>query len=290
MFQSGRLVKRFFSGRSNSEDDLAFKLIKYGPKVAVGLVGGFAVYKSIAIVPANCIGHANLFGNVGERLLSGLHFINPFSQLVLMPLTTRRITSNVDLSSSEGLALSVQIDINYNLDNIKTRETYLEFKGHYEEILMKPLISALVRDTVSGYEAKALYCEKTREQIRKKINNDLTEVLGSRGFIITQTLLSRIDLPAQLKQAIENKLRMEQENEAFTFKLEQEKKEAERKKIEAQGIRDFQDIVSKGLTQDALKWKSLEATLALAKSNNTKVIVIGNSGTGGLPIILGESK
>lgn len=264
---------------------------KYFIGGALGLGGLYVANRSTVTVPPNYVGHTNLFGNVSEKkIMSGLHFINPLSDLILIPLLTNKISSNVDLSSKEGLGLSVQIDLNYNLDHNKTRDIYLEFRHDYENILMKPMINALVRDIVSGYDAKALYSEKTREEIRKKVNDELIIKLGSRGFTITQMLLSRIELPYQLKMAIENKLKTEQENDAFQFKIEQEKKEADRKRIEAQGIRDFQDIVSKGLTTDALKWKAIEATLALAKSPNAKIIVVGNSGTNGLPLILGDTK
>lgn len=258
---------------------------------ALGLTGLYTANRSIVTVPPNYVGHTNLFGNVSDKkIMSGLHVINPLSKLILIPLLTSKITSNVELASKEGLGLSVQIDLNYNLDHNKTRDIYLEFRHDYEDILMKPMINALVRDIVSGYDAKALYSEKTREEIRKKVNDELLTKLGSRGFTVTQMLISRIDLPDQLKRAIANKLTVEQENEAFQFKIDQERKEAERKRIEAQGIRDFQDIVSKGLTSDALKWKALEATLALAKSANTKVIVIGNNSTNGMPLILGDTK
>lgn len=257
----------------------------------IGLTGLYTANRSIVTVPPNYVGHTNLFGNVSDKkILSGLHVINPLSKLILIPLLTNKITSNVELSSKEGLGLSVQVDLNYNLDHHKTRDIYLEFRHDYEDILMKPMINALVRDIVSGYDAKALYSEKTREEIRKKVNDELVTKLGSRGFTVTQMLISRIELPSQLKQAIANKLTVEQENEAFQFKIDQERKEAERKRIEAQGIRDFQDIVSKGLTSDALKWKALEATLALSKSPNTKVIVIGNTSTNGMPLILGDTK
>jgi prohibitin 1 len=268
-----------------------FSNSKYMVTGVVCATGLYVANRSVVTVPPNYVGHTNLFGNVSDtKILSGLHFINPLSKLILIPLLTNKITSNVELSSKEGLGLSVQIDLNYNLDHNKTRDIYLEFRHDYEDILMKPMVNALVRDIVSGYEAKALYSEKTREEIRKRVNDELISKLGQRGFTVTQMLLSRIELPQQLKCAIENKLKTEQENDAFQFKIEQEKKEAERKRIEAQGIRDFQDIVSKGLTADALKWKSIEATLALAKSPNAKVVVIGNSGTNGLPLILGDTK
>lgn len=257
----------------------------------IGLTGLYVGNKSVVTIPPNHVGYTNLFGNVStKQFLSGLHVINPLSNLILIPLLTNKITSNVELSSKEGLGLSVQVDLNYNLDHNLTRNIYLEFRHDYENILMKPIIHALVRDIISGYEAKALYSEKTREEIRKKVNDELIIKLGSKGFVVSQMLLSRIELPEQLRRAIENKLKAEQENDAFQFKIEQEKKEAERKRIEAQGIRDFQDIVSKGLTKDALQWKSLEATIALAKSQNSKVVIIGNKDTNGMPLILGNSQ
>jgi prohibitin 1 len=268
----------------------------------VGLGGLYVANRSIVTVPPNYVGHTNLFGDISQtKIMSGLHVINPLSKLILIPLLTNKITSHIDVSSNEGLSLSIQIDLIYNLNYELTRDIYLDFRSEYEDIFMKPLIQAALRDIISGYEAKALYSDKTRDEIKHKLMSDLTGKFESKGFIISQVLLNRIELPQQLRTSIENKLKAEQDNEQveFTiskqrkemnFKLEQGEMDYKIKDIEARSTRNFQDIVSKGLTQDALKWKALEATLALARSPNSKVVVIGNTSTNGLPLIFSDGK
>jgi len=137
-----------------------------------------------------------------------------------------------------------------------------------------------------GYEAKALYSAE-REKIAGEIFSLFRRLAGERGIMVQQVLLRRIGLPPVVANAIQEKLRREQEAEQMKFVLQKEQQEAERKRIEAQGIADFQRIVAQGISAQLLEWKGIEATEKLASSSNTKIVVIGNSKTG-LPIILGE--
>jgi prohibitin 1 len=123
--------------------------------------------------------------------------------------------------------------------------------------------------------------------VAKQIFDQLFNLLGPRGFIVESVLLRDIQLPATLKASIESKQQAEQEALAMSFRLQKEKQEAERKRIEAAGIRDFQQIVAQGISSQLLEWKGIEATESLAKSPNAKVVVIG-SGKNGLPLILGQ--
>ena len=123
--------------------------------------------------------------------------------------------------------------------------------------------------------------------VAKQIFEQLTRELGRRGIVVENVLLRDIQLPPTLRSAIESKQQAEQESLAMSFRLQRERQEAERKRIEAQGISDFQQIVAKGISPQLLEWKGIEATETLAKSPNAKVIVIG-SGKNGLPLILGQ--
>ena len=169
----------------------------------------------------------------------------------------------------------------------------------YEKILIKPLIESVLRNIMSSYEAKALYSDITRDEIRNKMENEIKSKLSAHGIIVSDVLINKIRLPDQLQRSIENKLKIEQENEqmAFTiekkrkginFALEQEEMEAKRKFIEAQGIQKFQQIVSQGISPELIKWKAIEATSKLAESSNAKVVIFGNKESGGMPFILGN--
>ena len=136
----------------------------------------------------------------------------------------------------------------------------------------------------ASYEAQALYTT-ARDTLSIMIRRQLKNLVASRGVVIESTPLRSVGLPSKVVQAIEEKLRAEQESQKMEFVLLKEKQEAERKRIEARGIADFQNIVSKGISEQLLKWKGIEATEKLANSQNTKVIIVG--GKDGLPLILG---
>jgi regulator of protease activity HflC (stomatin/prohibitin superfamily) len=142
-----------------------------------------------------------------------------------------------------------------------------------------------VRAVTTKHTANALYTG-AREIVAFQIRAELAKMLEPRGIIVEDILLRDIQLPALLKAAVESKQQAEQESLRMTFILLKEKQEAERKRIEAQGIADFQRIVSQSLSQQLLEWKGIETTEKLASSNNAKVVVIG-AGKSGLPLILG---
>lgn len=277
--------------------------IKTTPKVIFGigsLIGaGILIEKSVVTVPPSHIAHTNLFGNLGmQKLEAGIHIINPLSTLVILPLLTNNFATDVDVATNEGLSLSVQVNTIYKLNENNIRDVYLKYRHAYEEILVKPLIESTLRNIMSSYEAKALYSDKTREEIKRRMNSEVKKMLELEGLVVSDVLINKIILPHQLQESIENKLRAEQENaqmmftiekkrQEIAFDLEREKMEAMRKKIEAEGIKQFQEITSKEITPNMLKWKALAATEKLADSPNTKIIVVGNKDSNGLPIIIG---
>jgi len=153
---------------------------------------------------------------------------------------------------------------------------------------VEPQIRSALREVTASYEAKALYSAQ-REKIATEIFTLFNKMSRDRGIIADAVLLRKIGLPPVVANAIQEKLRREQEAEQMKFVLQKEQQEAERKRIEAQGIADFQKIVASGISAQLLEWKGIEATEKLAMSPNTKVVVIGNSKSG-LPIILGNEK
>jgi regulator of protease activity HflC (stomatin/prohibitin superfamily) len=148
-----------------------------------------------------------------------------------------------------------------------------------------PQFRSVVRGVTARYEAKALYTA-SREKLAGEIMDELEGLVGPRGITIETAALRQIILPQRLTKSIEEKLQAEQESQRMAFVLKKEEQEAERKRIEAKGIKDFQTIVSEGINDQLLRWKGIEATEKLANSPNAKVIVIG-SGKDGLPLILG---
>jgi regulator of protease activity HflC (stomatin/prohibitin superfamily) len=172
------------------------------------------------------------------------------------------------------------------VDPAKASDVYQKIGPNYQTVLIEPNLRAAIREATASHSANALYTGE-REMVAKQIFDQLAGLLGQRGFIVESILLRDIQLPATLKSSIESKQQAEQEALAMSFRLQKETQEAQRKRIEAQGIRDFQQIVAQGISPQLLEWKGIEATESLAKSPNSKVVVIGNN-KNGLPLILGQ--
>jgi len=156
---------------------------------------------------------------------------------------------------------------------------------NYESILVEPNVRSAVREVTSSYQAKALYSSE-REKMGTDIDRYVVKALEPRGVKVETVLLRSVKLPAKLQSSIEEKLSAEQDAARMEFVLMKEKQDAERRRIEGEGIAAFQKIVSDGINENLLRWKGIEATLKIAESHNAKVIVIG-AGKEGLPIILG---
>ena len=177
----------------------------------------------------------------------------------------------------------------FRLDPAKAAEMYKTVGQDYQEIVVQPQIRSAIREITASYEAKALYSAE-REQVARETFELFQKMAGGRGIIAEAVLLRKIGLPPIVANAIQEKLKAEQQSQQMKFVLAKEQQEAERKRIEAQGIADFQKIVAAGISPQLLEWKGIEATEKLAMSPNTKIVVVGNPKSG-LPIILGgESK
>jgi len=253
--------------------------------VAFGLVIIF--FSAVTRVESGHVGVITLFGRVtGEVLPEGMHLINPFKTNNEMSIRTQEIKESASVPSSEGLVMNLDTSLIYHLNPEKAAEVYQKIGPRYEDVLIEPNLRAAIRESTASHTANALYTGE-REMVAKQIHDQLDGSLGSRGFVVESILLRDIQLPATLKTSIEAKQQAEQEALAMNFRLQKETQEAQRKRIEAQGIRDFQQIVAQGISPQLLEWKGIEATETLAKSPNSKVVVIG-SGKNGLPIIMGQ--
>jgi prohibitin 1 len=240
----------------------------------------------IKVIPAGHVGVKDFFGSVSPNVLPpGVRFVFPFTRVVKMSIQTQEVKETAEVPSKEGLTMELEGSLLFRLDPEKAANIYKTVGQDYQEIAVHPQIRSAIREITASYEAKVLYSAE-RERISKETLELFRKLAGDRGIIAEAVLLRKIGLPAIVANAIQEKLRREQEAEQMKFVLQKEQQEAERKRIEAQGIADFQKIVAAGISPQLLEWKGIEATEKLAMSQNSKVVVIG-SGKNGLPLILG---
>ena len=266
--------------KSGRKQESLFALIGTFGAIAV------AVFQLFTVIPAGTVGVVDFLGMVSDvTLKSGVNLVNPAANVHKFSIKTQEIKENMNVPSKEGLGVELEVSLLFKLDPEKADKIYKEVGPNYIDIILKPQFRSVVRGVTAKYEAKALYTA-SRTQLADEIKEDLSELVGPRGIIIEEAPLRQIILPAGLIASIEEKLKAEQESQRMAFVLKKEQQEAERKRIEAQGISDFQQIVSEGINNQLLRWKGIEATEKLANSTNTKIVVIG-SGKDGLPLILG---
>jgi prohibitin 1 len=245
------------------------------------------LWSSVAYVPAGNVGVLTIFGRVtGEVLPEGTHMVNPFKVNNVLSVRTQTLKETANVPSNEGLLVTLDTSLLFRLDASKAADVYQKLGSNYVDVVVEPNLRATIRSVTAGHTANTLYSGE-REKVAQQIYAELLTQLGQRGIITENVLLRDIQLPATLKASIEQKQQAEQESLAMSFRLQKEKQEAERKRIEAQGIRDFQQIVAQGISPQLLEWKGIEATENLAKSPNAKVVVIGGN-KNGLPLILGQ--
>jgi regulator of protease activity HflC (stomatin/prohibitin superfamily) len=253
---------------------------------SVAMVGAiiFALIQCFTVIPAGHVGVVDFLGNVKETTLkSGVNFVNPLAKIIKFSIKTQEVKENMPVPSKEGLNVALEISILFHLDPEKASSIYKTVGENYVDIILVPQFRSVVRGVTAMYEAKALYTSE-REMLSQMIKGELDKQVAPRGFIVETTPLRSIGLPSDLTKAIEEKLRAEQESQRMQFVLVKEKQESERKQIEAAGIAAFQTIVAKGISEQLLRWKGIEATEKLANSTNTKVIIVG--GKDGLPLIM----
>jgi prohibitin 1 len=277
----------FTEGRSrviDSGTNPLFRLLVVG--MAAFLIA-VLLFASVARVDSGHVGVLTLFGRVtGEVLPEGVHLVSPFKSNNEMSIRTEEMKESASVPSSEGLVMNLDTSLIYHLNPEKAADVYQKIGPNYMAVLIEPNLRAAIREATASHSANALYTGE-REMVAKQIYDQLGQKLGDRGIAIESVLLRDIQLPSSLKASIEAKQQAEQEALAMNFRLQKETQEAQRKRIEAGGIRDFQQIVAQGISPQLLEWKGIEATETLAKSGNSKVVVIGNS-KNGLPLILGQ--
>ncbi|MFN5965513.1 MAG: prohibitin family protein [Pseudanabaena sp.] len=242
-----------------------------------------ALSRLLVVIPAGSVGVEDFQGKVSDRTLpAGLHVINPFADVVQFSTRLRDIKEEIGATSKEGLAIGIDVSIQYHIDPAKAASVYQNIGLEEREIIVSRFRS-ISREIVSGYPAEAIYATK-REEVSLKLAEKLRSQMAPLGFVVDEALLRTVKVPETLQAAIQQRLKAEQENLQMKFVLEKEAQEAERKRIEAKGHADAQKILAEGLTPAVLQLRAIEATENLAKSTNSKVIVLGNGQ--GTPLIL----
>jgi|SRR5690554_774607 len=214
----------------------------------------------------------------------GLNIVAPWNDVIIFDITERQVEETMSVLSKEGLSIAIDVSLRFRPDPDKIGYLYESFKDSYVENFIRPEFRSAVRQVIGQYGPEELYATK-RQEIEMKIEDKIKVVLDKNNVELKALLFRGIQLPDMIKNSIEQKLSAEQEAQKYDYFIEKEKKEAERRKIDAEGKATANKILSASITENILKEKGIIATQDLAKSNNSKIIVIGG-GKDGLPIIL----
>ena len=264
--------------------------------IGVGLMLIGVLTKCIVQINAGQIGVKSLFGKVQNDVLSsGLHFINPFVEVQRLDIKTQNYTMSgvqdegnqtgddaIRVLTSDGLEVTIDLTVLYKLLPTEAPRLVRETGMDYTDKIVRLLTRTKIRDNSVYYEAVSLYSNK-RDEFQQRIFKSIEDDFKKRGLILEQLLVRNITLPQSVKATIEQKINAEQDAQKMQFVLLKEKQEAERKRVEAQGIADYQRIINTGLTDQQLQYEQIKAYLELAKSPNAKVVIMGK---GNAPIIL----
>jgi regulator of protease activity HflC (stomatin/prohibitin superfamily) len=217
----------------------------------------------------------------------GFHIIAPWNEMYVYNVREQQREETMDVLDKNGLSINTDVTVRFNPTFDKIGFLHEQFGVNFVNVLVIPEVRSSVRQVAGRYTAEEIYSTK-RAEVEQAIITETREVLGENSIDMKALLIRSINLPAQIKGAIENKLQQEQEALAYEFRLKRETSEAERRRIEAEGIAAFNRIINASLTEQILRQRGIEATLQLAASENSKVVVIG-SGEDGLPLILGNN-
>jgi len=264
-FSSKRLV-------DNRKIQLVIKAISGSIAVLAGIN---ALSRLIIVIPVGYIGVEYFQGKVSNRTLpAGIYAINPFSDIVQFSTRLRDIKEEISATSKEGLALEIDISIQYRIDPAKAGNVYQNIGTDEREIVISRF-RAIAREIVAGYPAEAVYSTK-REEISLQLREKLRLYITPLGFVVDEALLRNVKIPETLQEAIQQRLKAEQENLQMQFILAKEKQEAERKRIEAKGRADAQKILAESLTPAILQLRTIEANEKLSLAPNSKLVILGN--------------
>ena len=254
---------------------------------------------SIRQIDAGQVGVISLFGNVSDRVLnSGLNFVNPLADVSEFDIKTLNYTMSashdegqkqgddaIRVLTADGLEVVIDLTVLYRVVPNDAPKIYRQIGEDYLDKIVRPITRTRIRDNAVYYDAVALYSNR-RDEFQTRIYKTIEADFQQRGLFLEQLLIRNIDLPASVKKTIESKINAEQDAQKMQFVLQKERQEAERKRVEAQGIADYQKILSTGLSDKQLQYEQIKAQRELAASPNAKIVIMG--GRGNVPLILNE--
>jgi regulator of protease activity HflC (stomatin/prohibitin superfamily) len=260
------------------------------------MMGLGLVTSSVRQVDAGYVGVKTLFGKVQkETLSSGLHFINPLMDVTFIDIKTQNYTMSgvhdegvksgddaIKVLTADGLEVTIDLSVLYRVNPAETPKLITDIGINFEDKIVRPITRTRIRDNSVYYDAVSLYSTK-RDEFQSRIFKTIETDFKQRGLVLENLLVRNITLPASVKSTIEQKINAEQEAQKMQFVLQKEKQEAERKRVEAQGISDYQRIINESLSDKQLQYEQIQAMKELAKSANSKIIVMPSKGA---PLIL----
>jgi regulator of protease activity HflC (stomatin/prohibitin superfamily) len=263
----------------------------------IGLIAFGLLTACIKQIDAGEVGVQKLFGKVSDEVLeSGLNFVNPLMDVVGLNTRTLNYTMSsvhdegvktgddaIRVLSNDGLEVVIDLTVLYHVNKADAPRIIRDIGTNYEEVIVRPVSRTKIRDNAVFYTAVDLYSTK-REEFQRRIYNDIDSLFRQRGLALEQLLIRNITLPTSVKQSIESKINAEQDAQKMQFVLLKEKQEAERKRVEAQGIADYQRILSLGLSDKLLQYEQIKAMRELSVSQNSKVIIMGGKAGGNVLI------
>ena len=264
--------------------------------IALAVVG-FSL-SSVIQINSGEVGVNSLFGDVQEGTLSsGLHVINPLMEVHRYNIRTQNYTMSgvhtegnqsgddaIRVLSKDGLEVVIDLTVLYKINPAQAPLILKTIGEEYEDVIVRPISRTRTRDVAVYYDAVSLFSSK-RDEFQARITKDIEQNFKSRGLILEQLLVRNIQLPAAVKTSIETKISAEQEAQKMQFVLQKERQEADRKRVEAQGIADYQKIVTSSLNKEMLQYEMIKAQLELAKSTNAKMVIMDGKN---VPIMLSD--
>src|SRR3954470_2519607 len=231
-------------------------------------------FSSCAIVRPGEVGIKQKLGKIkSDHLGQGPYFFNPFTTIVFkIPVRTVEAFNTLDVPTKEGLTVKSEIALLYHVKPEAAREVYTKYGMNYQEVIVEANFRAVVRHVCGTYYAKELFAVD-RKKIEKEIFDEISASIWDKGFVTDAVLLKSITMPPQIFQAVENKLKAEQESLQMEFVINKQRKEADRMQIEAEAIKNYNKTISKSLNEIMVKWNSIQVLKELVTSPNSKIIV-----------------
>ena len=282
--------------RKMNSNPQTLRIAKLLPIIGGAVIVLGAATSMFVVIDPGTVGVQSLFGKVNPSVLeSGLRVVNPLVDITRFDTRTQNYTMSsihdegekagddaIRILSKDGLEVTIDLSVLYRVNPIKAPMILSTIGTDYEAVIVRPISRTRIRDNSVYYDAVSLYSTK-RDEFQDRIFKSIEKDFKDRGLVLEQLLVRNIMLPTSVKTTIESKINAEQESQKMQYVLEKERQEADRKRVEAQGIADYQRIIGSGLSEKQLQYEQIKAYKELAGSQNAKIIVMGGGKT---PVIL----